>query len=289
MIRYTLHKCKLLVLLPLFICTSFSPLIQDSIDLQPHNLRLEDDEPDGADSTFYIILDANAPYPAYAIYGDSWSHTEVNPYRASPAGMSGAIFINLAGYTHPKHSVITSRFGFRRWKFHYGIDLRLSVGDSVRCAFDGRVRIARRGKAYGNYVVVRHYNGLETTYAHLSKMLVKVNDEVRSGDLIGWGGNTGRSTGPHLHYEMRYLGQAIDPMLLIDFETGKPYANSFLLTASHFAYVKEVEKMRYWVVRSGDSLWTIARKTGASVEYLCSTNGISRASTLRLGQRIRYR
>ncbi|MDR3366429.1 MAG: peptidoglycan DD-metalloendopeptidase family protein [Prevotellaceae bacterium] len=273
----------------LLICTSFSPLVQDSVDLQPYNLRLEDDELDGTDSTLYVTHDSGAPYPAYAIYGDSWSHTDVNPYNASPANMSGAVAINLTGYTHPILNVITSRFGFRRWKFHYGIDLRLSVGDSVRCAFDGRVRIARRGKAYGNYVVVRHYNGLETTYAHLSKMLVQVNDEVRSGELVGWGGSTGRSTGPHLHYEMRYLGQAIDPMLLVDFATGKPYKDAFLLTASHFDYVREVEKIRYWTVRSGDSLWSISRRTGTSIDYLCAANHISRKGTLRLGQRIRYR
>lgn len=288
MIRYQLCKYALLTFAPMLTCVSFSPLVQDSVDLQPHSLRIEDDELDGADSTGCIPLNTGAPYPAYAIYGDSWSHTDVNPYKASLADMSGAVSINLAGYTHPHHNVITSRFGFRRWKFHYGIDLRLAVGDSIRCAFDGRVRIARRGKAYGNYVVVRHYNGLETTYAHLSKILVKVNDEIKSGELVGWGGNTGRSTGPHLHYEIRYLGQAIDPMQIVNFETGTPYTDAFLLTAGHFAYVKELEQVRYWVVRSGDSLWSISQKTGASISYLCEANRISRSGILRLGQRIRY-
>ncbi|MDR2813792.1 MAG: peptidoglycan DD-metalloendopeptidase family protein [Prevotellaceae bacterium] len=288
MTKCTLRKHALLTIFPALTCISFSPIVQDSVDLQPYSLRIEDDEPDGADTTLYIALDTCVLYPAYAIYGSSWSHDEVNPYKASPESMSGAVAISLAGYTHPNQNVITSRFGARRWKFHYGIDLRLSVGDSVRCAFNGRVRIARRGKAYGNYVVVRHYNGLETTYAHLSKILVKVNDEVKSGDLVGWGGNTGRSTGPHLHYEMRYLGQALDPMTLVDFATGKPCADSFLLTAACFAYVRELEQMRYWVVRSGDSLWTISQKTGVSIDYLCKANHIPRNRALRLGQRIRY-
>ncbi|MDR0710893.1 MAG: peptidoglycan DD-metalloendopeptidase family protein [Prevotellaceae bacterium] len=289
MTKFAFCKYALRVIFPVFICTSFSPLVQDSVDLQPYDLRIEDDEPDGVDSTLYIVVDTSAVYPAYAIYGSSWSHSEVNPYGASPANMLGAVSINLAGYVHPNHNVITSRFGFRRWKFHYGTDLRLTVGDSVRCAFDGRVRIARRGKAYGNYVVVRHYNGLETTYAHLKKNLVAINDEVKAGDLVGWGGNTGRSTGPHLHYEIRYLGQAIDPMSIINFETGKPYADTFLLTAANFAYVKELEQIRYWIVRSGDSLWSIAQKTGVSVDHLCATNSIVRTDILRLGQRIRYR
>jgi hypothetical protein len=289
MTKFTFCKYALWGIFTVFICTSFSPLVQDSIDLQPYDLKIEDDEPDGIDSTLYVVVDTSEIYPAYAIYGNSWSYSEVNPYKISLTNMSGAVSINLERYVHPNHNVITSRFGFRRWKFHYGADLRLSVGDSVRCAFDGRVRIARRGKAYGNYVVVRHYNGLETTYAHLQKILVKVNDEVKAGDLVGWGGNTGRSTGPHLHYEIRYLGQAIDPMALIDFETGKPYTDVFLLTADHFSYVKELEQIRYWVVHSGDSLWSISRKTGASIDYLCATNSISRTSILQLGQRIRYR
>jgi murein DD-endopeptidase MepM/ murein hydrolase activator NlpD len=288
--KFTLGKRAILLTLTLaFSSAIFSQLVQDSVDLQPYDLKIEDDESDEADSVLFVESTAHTAYPAYAIYGDSWSNVDVNPYNASPASMSNVVSINLEGYTHPNRNVITSRFGFRRWKFHHGIDLRLAIGDSVRCAFDGRVRIARRGKAYGNYVVVRHYNGLETTYAHLSKILVKVNDNIKSGDLLGWGGNTGRSTGPHLHYEIRYLGQAIDPMTIVDFETGEPYSSTFLLTASHFEYVKELEKTRYWVVRSGDSLWSISRKTGVSIARICEVNRFSRASTLHPGQRIRYR
>ncbi|MDR1023008.1 MAG: peptidoglycan DD-metalloendopeptidase family protein [Prevotellaceae bacterium] len=290
MIKFTSAKCAALLTLTLALSNAaFSQLVQDSVDLQPYNLKIEDDESDEADSVLFVAPTAHMAYPAYAIYGDSWSNIDVNPYSASPANMSNVVPINLEGYTHPNRNVITSRFGFRRWKFHHGIDLRLAVGDSVRCAFNGRVRIARRGKAYGNYVVVRHYNGLETTYAHLSKILVKVNDNIKSGDLVGWGGNTGRSTGPHLHYEIRYLGQAIDPMTIVDFETGLPYSSTFLLTAHHFEYVKELEKMRYWVVHSGDSLWAISRKTGVPVARICEVNHLSRTSILLLGQRIRYR
>ncbi|MDR0687224.1 MAG: peptidoglycan DD-metalloendopeptidase family protein [Prevotellaceae bacterium] len=290
MIKYTRSKYALLLTLALTLSSAaFSQLVQDSVDLQPYDLKIEDDESDEADSVLFITPGADTAYPACTIYGSSWSNIDVNPYGASLANIPDTIPINLAGYTHPNHNVITSRFGFRRWKFHYGIDLRVAVGDPVRCAFDGRVRIARRGRAYGNYVVVRHYNGLETTYAHLSKIKVKVNDEIKSGDLVGLGGNTGRSSGPHLHYEIRFIGQAIDPMMIINFETGAPYTDTLSLAAYHFEYAKELEKVQYWTVRPGDSLWAISQKTGISIARICEINHISRSSILRLGQHIRYR
>jgi murein DD-endopeptidase MepM/ murein hydrolase activator NlpD len=290
MIKQNYGKYAMLLTLTLMLSNvTFSQLVQDSVDLQPYDLKIEDDESDEADSVLFIAPDTDTTYPACAIYGSSWSNIDVNPYDTSLANISDTIPLSLAGYTHPNYNVITSRFGFRRWKFHYGIDLRIAIGDSVRCAFDGRVRIARRGRAYGNYVVVRHYNGLETTYAHMSKIKVKVNDEIKSGDLIGLGGNTGRSTGPHLHYEIRFLGQAIDPMMLIDFGTGKPYTDTLSLAAHHFEYVNELKKICYWTVRSGDSLWAISQKTGTPIARLCEINHISRSSILRRGQHIRYR
>ncbi len=290
MTKFTYAKRLLLALFLLFISAemAYSQLVQDSVDLQPYDLMIEEDETDGEDSTIVARIAVDTMLPAFEIYGNMWNNHDVNPYKISLVDMADTVQVDLSGYTHPNLNVITSRFGFRKWKFHYGIDLRCAIGDSIRSAFDGRVRIAKRGKAYGNYVVVRHYNGLETTYAHLSKILVGVNDEIKSGDLIGWGGNTGRSTGPHLHYEMRFLGEAIDPSTLIDFATGQPYINDLKLAAGNFEYVKEVDQMRYWVVRSGDSLWSISRRTGVSVDRLCQLNNIRRSSVLSLGQRIRY-
>ncbi|MDR2938384.1 MAG: peptidoglycan DD-metalloendopeptidase family protein [Prevotellaceae bacterium] len=286
-----LTKVKYLLLMLVFLLKgtdiAYSQLVQDSVDLQPYDLMIEEDENDGYDSTQVACATDTTP-PAFAIYGSAWNNQDVNPYKISLVDMTDTVQVDLSGYTHPNRNVITSRFGFRRWKFHYGIDLRCAVGDSIRSAFAGRVRIAKRGKAYGNYVVVRHYNGLETTYAHLNKILVKVNDEVKSGDLVGWGGNTGRSTGPHLHYEMRFLGEAIDPTALVDFATGKVHSHELRLTAGNFEYVKDVDQVRYWIVRSGDSLWRISRKTGVSVAQLCRLNGIKSSSVLSLGQHIRY-
>ncbi len=297
--KFILSKLKFLhmkrcIILPFALVAGMSAawanqrLVQDSVDLQPYDLSIEEDEAEGTDSLALSEMPIDVSIPAAALYGHIWNHAVVNPYNISVAGMKDTVPIDMSGYTHPRLNYITSKFGFRRWKFHYGIDVKVYVGDSIRSAFDGRVRIAKRGKAYGNYIVVRHYNGLETTYAHLSKINVQVNDEVKSGDVIGLGGNTGRSTGPHLHYEMRYLGQPIDPATLIDFETGRPYTDSLQLTASNFEYMQEIAKMRYWVVRSGDSLWNISRRTGVSVDRLCKLNGISSKSILRLGQRVRY-
>lgn len=290
MTKITYAKYLLLLLALLFKGTdiAYSQLVQDSVDLQPYDLMIEEDETVGYDSTLTVQAPVDSTLPAFAIYGGMWNNQDVNPYKISLVDMTDTVQVDLSGYTHPNLNVITSRFGFRKWKFHYGVDLRCAVGDSIRSAFDGRVRIAKRGKAYGNYVVVRHYNGLETTYAHMDKILVKVNDEVKSGGLVGWGGNTGRSTGPHLHYEMRFLGEAIDPTALVDFATGQPYSAELKLTAGNFEYVKDVDQVRYWIVRSGDSLWRISRRTGVSVARLCKLNNIKPSSVLSLGQHIRY-
>jgi len=290
MTKFTYAKCLLIVAAMLMrrVEVAGSQLVQDAEDLQPYDVRIEEDESDGGDTMHVAQCAVDTTIPAHATYRGVWNTSEVNPYGVSLLNMTDTVTLDLSGYTHPNLNVITSRFGFRRWKFHYGIDLRCAVGDSIRCAFDGRVRLARRGKAYGYYVVVRHYNGLETTYAHMSKILVSVDEEVKSGDLIGWGGNTGRSTGPHLHFEMRYLGEAVDPATLVDFAAGKPYLSEVILTADNFSYINEVNQLRYWVVRSGDSLSKIARQTGISVERLCKLNGIKRTSILKVGQRIRY-
>ncbi|MCL2502358.1 MAG: M23 family metallopeptidase [Bacteroidales bacterium] len=220
---------------------------------------------------------------------DVWNESLVNPYGIRLVDMTDTIKIDMRGYVPPTLKYVTSDFGFRRGQFHYGIDLKVHRGDSVYCAFDGQVRITlnqRRG--YGQYVVVRHNNGLETLYAHLSKTLVKPGQIVKAGEVLGLGGNTGRSTGYHLHFETRYLGNVINPNDLYDFEQGAVKNEVFFLSAKNFEYVKEVEKIRFWTVRKGDSLSRIAARTGVSVSKLCALNNIKSTSVLRIGQRIRY-
>ncbi|MDR0438249.1 MAG: peptidoglycan DD-metalloendopeptidase family protein [Bacteroidales bacterium] len=195
-------------------------------------------------------------------------------------------------YVHPCDCPVTSRFGVRRYRFHYGIDTKLRTGDPVYSVFDGVVRIARRSTTYGFFVVVRHSNGLETYYAHLSRLLVVPEQEVKAGELIGLGGNTGRSRGSHLHFEIRYLGAPLNPEDLIDFETGKLWNPILELNTHHFRHLSEVAKLKqaaFHTVRSGETLSSIARRYGTSVNAICRLNGIKSTSVIRPGQRLRVR
>ncbi len=219
---------------------------------------------------------------------DIWSDTKINPYQVSLVDMTDTVKIDLSGYCPPSQMHVTSDFGFRRWRHHYGIDLKVNKGDSVSCAFDGVIRITKRARDYGYYVLVRHFNGLETLYAHLSKIIVNPGDTIKAGNILGLGGSTGRSTGNHLHFETRYLGNPINPNDLIDFHTHIIKNNIFLLNAKNFAYKKEIDKIRFWVIKRGDTLGRIALRTGVSISKLCSLNRIKRTSILRLGRRLRY-
>ena len=226
--------------------------------------------------------------PAVDVY-KIWSSDIVNPYNIRLSDKADTTVISLSNYVHPMNNVVTSEFGFRRgYRFHYGTDVRLKQGDSVLCTFDGIVRIAKRSKGYGYCVVVRHYNGLETVYGHFSKLAVRPYDEVKAGDLLGYGGSTGRSSGPHLHYEIRYLGVPLDPRMIVDFDNYCTKSDTLLLNAAHFAYAKEIEQIRFWTVRSGDTLGKIAQKTGISVSKLCTLNKMTTKSLLRVGQKVRY-
>jgi len=260
--------------------------------LQESDISLEDDETVCLDSLMVLtslgIIDSTA-IPAARLYNYIWDNRTVNPYQVRVADMPDTVRIDFSQYCHPNRNVVTSDFGFRRgWQFHYGIDTRLKSGDSICSSFDGMVRIVQRGRAYGNYVVIRHFNGLETVYGHLSKTLVKVNQIVRAGEVIGLGGSTGRSTGPHLHYEVRYLGQPIPPRELIDFENYTGIYRIFGLSAQNFAYTKELEVVRFYTVRKGDTLSGISKKTGVSIDKLCQLNNIKRTTILRIGQRLRF-
>ena len=266
--------------------------ISPAVILQESDISLDDDETASLDSLMNLsslgIIDSTL-IPAAKLYNYVWNNQLVNPYKQRIADLPDSTRIDFWQYCHPNRNAVTSNFGFRRgWQFHYGIDTRLKIGDSICSSFDGMVRIVMKGRAYGNYIVIRHFNGLETVYAHLSKPLVKVNQIVRAGEIIGLGGNTGRSTGPHLHYEIRYLGHPISPRDLIDFENYTAIYRIIDLNAEHFAYLKELEAVRYYTVRKGDTLSGISRKLGVSMDKICRLNNIKKTSTLRIGQRLRY-
>lgn len=203
-------------------------------------------------------------------------------------------------YAIPHPGRVSSRYGWRKGRYHNGIDIALNTGDTVVSAFDGKVRYAVYNEGgFGNLVIIRHYNGLETFYAHLSKHLVVPNQEVKAGEAIGLGGNTGRSFGAHLHFETRFYDAPMDPEIIFDFEQqtlrsenlfihrglfrpGATASENLAGIAAHSA-----TSPRYHTVRSGDTLSKIARKHGTSVNALCRLNGIKPTTTLQIGKRLR--
>lgn len=252
-----------------------------------------------AEATFNAeVARESLMFPAEDLYGSNWNTRWVDPFRgeAEKANFPDSCAINCASFVYPIDSIarVTSKYGPRRRRMHRGIDLKVQKGDTIRAAFDGKVRIRnyeRRG--YGYYLVIRHPNGLETIYGHLSKQLVHVNDIVHAGDPIGLGGNTGRSTGSHLHFETRFLGQAINPAEIVDFENGVPVHDTFVFRNVKIngrksnIYTSSGDQLVYHRVKSGDTLGKIARIYGTSVSELCRLNGIKPTTVLRVGQSIR--
>jgi murein DD-endopeptidase MepM/ murein hydrolase activator NlpD len=235
-------------------------------------------------------------YPADELYG-SWDTLWVNPFRTKVKEINfpDSFNIDCQSFVVPIDNMlkVTSNYGPRRRRIHKGIDLKVQKGDTIRAAFSGKVRIKgfeRRG--YGYYLVLRHPNGLETVYGHLSKFLVSENEIVTAGTPIGLGGSTGRSTGPHLHFETRFLGQAINPNNIIDFETGAPHANYYTVYKNHFdkignIYTSTSERIVYHRIKKGETLGHIASQYHTTVAELCRLNGLTRTSKLRIGQTLR--
>lgn len=233
-------------------------------------------------------------------YGGVWSNEILFLFDKDfdPAKMQDSIMIVMqdstqSGYYPPVPGGINSPFGWRRWQFHCGMDLALSKGDTVRAAFDGVVRYAKWGQGYGNCIIIRLNNGLENLYGHLSAIKVVPNQQVKAGDVIGLGGSTGRSSGPHLHFEVRYKGAPLNPASMIDFENKCLKSKVCYLTKQNFRYVNDVKtvagSIKYYSVKSGDTLSKIALKTGTSVTALCRLNGISTATILQIGKVLRVR
>ncbi len=251
-------------------------------------------------------------FPSHDLYA-SWDTTAANPYKFNEAFKSDSVTIQLLSeneqFVVPFKGPLTSLFGWRKYRPHYGTDINLETGDTVMAAFDGMVRLAKVYYGYGNCVIIRHKNGLETVYAHLSKIKVETGQQVSAGTVIGLGGNTGHSYGSHLHFEIRYLGQALDTQDFIDYEKGSLKTNCFTLRkcdvenkydlralhARHRADVGMSKNKAYasksgsksYKVRKGDTLSTIARRKGTTVKALCKKNKLKPTSKLRIGQIIR--
>lgn len=246
-----------------------------------------------------------------------------NKYAHRATELPETYKIDLRHFTMPTTSrVITSNFGSRWGRQHKGLDIKVYIGDTIRAAFSGKVRIVRyEAGGYGKYIVIRHNNGLETIYGHLSKQLVEENQEVRSGEVIGLGGNTGRSTGSHLHFETRLCGVALNPALMFDFRAqdvtgdyyafnketydrestnatrlrGKQDSSTYASTNSSDDYATNkrttsglTDQISYHKVKKGETLDRIAKMRGVTVEKICKLNHITKTMRLRPGQILRY-
>ena len=280
---------------------------------------------DTANEHIKVVLHADNTWRYYktpgfqqvtGVFDEYWNETQSNPYgieqKDLPEQWSIWLVDSLDQYHCPFQGTIHPRgkFGVRRGRRHQGVDIPLKTGDPVYATFTGKVRMSKYFGAFGNLIVIRHDNGIETFYAHLSKRNVEVGDWVNAGDVIGLGGSTGRSTGPHLHFETRYNGFAFDPQWLIDFENGLLRHRLFVLKKKYFNIYSnyeqdfedemkneeedkkedaEREAMRWYTIKSGDTLGRIAINNGTTVSELCRLNGISRTTTLKIGRKIRVR
>lgn len=303
------------------------------------SMELKDSETldtlDTADPYIKILLFSDYTWkyykdPSHArdaeIFTQNWVNESPDPYHVEydqlPAEIGLWIVDSLGSYRCPHQREVYSKFGYRHGRRHQGVDLPLDTGTPIYATFDGKVRISDRMRGYGNLVVLRHENGLETFYGHLSKIYVKENEWVSAGTIIGLGGSTGRSTGPHLHFETRYQGYAFDPEWLIDFKTGTLRHRLFVLKKKYLnpgsKYVPEDEQeeidilegdakdkeeaakkaeeerkaaaaIQYHTVRQGDTLGKLAVKYHTSIKTLCRLNGIKETTILQLGRKLRVR
>lgn len=277
--------------------------VLDSIDL-----------PDSTDELF----------PANELYKNLWNCTNIKYPKTDFARKNDTIVFTLVEpndhpFCQPFKGRILSKFGPRHGRIHTGTDIKLNLGDSVWCAFDGKVRLAQRFNGYGNLVLVRHKNGLETVYAHLKKICVKVNDPINAGDLIGLGGRTGRATTEHLHFETRIFGDPFDSNKYIDFENFTLRSNKIYYKNKKIfididtiknvlpepqpslAYASDSIKTKpdteketdysnsngqnfiQYVIASGDNLWAIAKRYNTTVKNICEINKITVHQILRVG------
>ena len=255
--------------------------------------------------------------PSAQLY-DDWN----NVYAHRATALPDSFRINLRNFCMPTtNRVITSKMGPRWGRMHKGLDIKVYIGDTIRAAFSGKVRIKKYERAgYGKYLVIRHNNGLETIYGHMSDWLVEENQVVKAGQPIGLGGNTGRSTGSHLHFETRLCGVALNPALLFDFVNQDVTADYYMFRKETFEHesvainknlllegghsnelaketdnnngrnrnVREFSETKYHKVSVGETLTSIAKRRGTTVAQLCKLNHLTRDVKVRPGQILRY-
>ena len=263
-----------------------------------------------------LIYTENYDSPADDLYED-WS----NQYAHRETALPDSFRISLKDFCMPTDSrLLTSNFGARWGRQHKGLDIKVYIGDTIRAAFSGKVRVVRyEGRGYGKYVVIRHYNGLETIYGHMSKQLVTEDQEVRAGDPIGLGGNTGRSTGSHLHFETRLCGVALNPALMFDFRNQDVVDDYYMFRKSSYQRESMVatrlrgvgggslktdsedvelataapaanysQESRFHKVKKGETLYSIAKRRGTTVDAIMKLNHLKKNAKVKAGQILKY-
>ncbi len=262
------------------------------------------------------IIEQEEKYNPSADLYEDWN----NVYAHRETTLPDSFRIDLRGFHMPTDNrVVTSNFGSRWGRQHKGLDIKVYIGDTIRAAFSGKIRIVKyEPKGYGKYVVIRHHNGLETIYGHMSKHLVVENQEVKAGEPIGLGGNTGRSTGSHLHFETRLCGVALNPALMFDFRNQDVVGDFYNFNRKHYAAesaqatrlrgaggsvttsdddldlavsstpARATSSVHFHKVKKGDTLQAIARKCHTTVDKLCKLNHIGKNIRLRPGQILKY-
>lgn len=251
------------------------------------------------------------------VFSENWNTTVTHVYYGVtadnlPESTAIQLVDSLTGHHYPYKGYMSSKYGPRKGRSHQGVDLPLKTGDPIYATFDGVVRYsASSSSGYGNLVIVRHDNGLETYYAHLSERMVEANDRVVAGQQIGKGGSTGRSSGPHLHFETRYKGQSFDPERLFDFKTGELRNSEILLKRRHFSIYSKYEQdfndeeevakqeaqeraaastpkptTQYHTIVAGDTFGSLARKYNTTSEAIQKLNPGVEPTKIRIGQKI---
>lgn len=261
------------------------------------------------DNGSWVYYDIPKPDLPDFITNDHWMTSQVHAYidikdTDLPEEIDLVLCDSLHGWSIPGTGRVVSTYKMRKGRKHQGVDLGVGYGNPIYAAFDGIVRAALPPKltgGYGNVVVLRHANGLETYYGHLTHYIVETDDLVKAGEIIGYCGSTGRSTGPHLHFETRYMGRSFDPERIFDFQEGTLRDTIFTLKKHYYSIYShegqtdnesqvastKVEPTHVThTVKKGDTLSGIAKKYGTTVSKLCKLNGISEKSTLRIGQKI---
>ena len=312
--QFIMQKFKTLAILTIATICSLPTMGQDLLARQaPIDRKMK-----AVDSVALqrLIFTENYESPAEDLYED-WS----NKYAHHETALPDSFRISLKDFCMPTDSrVLTSNFGARWGRQHKGLDIKVYIGDTIRAAFAGKVRVVRyERRGYGKYIVIRHHNGLETIYGHLSDWLVDEDQEVRAGEPIGLGGNTGRSTGSHLHFETRLCGVALNPALMFDFRNQDVVDDYYMFHKDSYqresavanrlrgvggssfsgdgdeevelasaAPAASYQQSRFHKVKKGETLYSIAKRRGTTVNAIMKLNHLKNNTKLKPGQILKF-